>query len=249
MTSETAAPVEGAIQAAELAGTAVAHDMSAIGLFLQAGLVVQAVVITLILASIWCWAITIEKYTRFNALKMNANRFEKEFWKADSVDSFYDKVRRKKLPTPIEKVFLVAMEEWQSGKGKVRSTGPASISIGIRDRIAQMMSVSRNRELDKLEQGIGLLATVGSSAPFVGLFGTVWGIMNSFTSIAASKNTNLAVVAPGIAEALAATAIGLVVAIPAVVAYNKFSGELARYAGRMEDFSTEFLTLIGRKMD
>lgn len=249
MTDKTAAPVDGVIQATEIAGSAVAHDMSVIGMFFQAGFVVQAVVVLLIFASIWCWAITIEKYTRFNALKLNASRFEKEFWKADSVDSFHDKVRRKKIPTPIEKVFLVAMEEWTEGKGKVRKTGPASISIGIRDRIAQMMSVARNRELDKLEQGLGLLATVGSSAPFVGLFGTVWGIMNSFTSIAASKNTNLAVVAPGIAEALAATAIGLVVAIPAVVAYNKFSGELGRYAGRMEDFSTEFLTLIGRKMD
>ncbi len=252
MTQETAAPVEeGTIAATEMAGNAaaVAHDMSALGLFLQSGPVVQAVVIVLVISSIWSWAITIDKYLKFKAIKIAADKFEREFWQSEALESLYDKYARRKSVHPMASVFLAAMDEWQQGKKKVRSTSPASLTISVRDRIAQMMSVTRNKELDKIEDGLGFLATVGSSAPFVGLFGTVWGIMNSFTSIAASKNTTLAVVAPGIAEALAATAIGLLAAIPAVVAYNKFSGELARFGGRLDDFSTEFATMIGRKLD
>jgi biopolymer transport protein TolQ len=234
------------VASAELAGK-VAHDMSAWGMFMQADLVVKTVMIMLLLASFWCWALIFEKISKLGSLKSKAAAFENEFWAAETLESFYEKTKRRpKHPFAI--AFMGAMEEWfRTSKGRSKPSSvlmPSSI-----ERIAKIMSVSRNRELDKLERGLGFLATVGSSAPFIGLFGTVWGIMNSFQSIAFSNNTSLAVVAPGIAEALLATAIGLFAAIPAVIAYNKFSGEISKYAGQLEDFETEFLTLLSRQVD
>jgi biopolymer transport protein TolQ len=145
-------------------------------------------------------------------------------------------------------IFVAAMEEWLRSKTTV-NTPLQGLKLSLRERVVQVMQVARNREIEHLESGLGFLATVGSSAPFIGLFGTVWGIMNSFQAIAISKNTSLAAVAPGIAEALLATAIGLFAAIPAVIAYNKFSNELARFSNKLEDFSTEFDTILSRQLE
>ena len=224
-----------------------AADMSIIGMFMQADFVVKAVMICLLLASFWSWALIFEKIARFKSVKAKAARFEQEFWASNALDQLYDQIK-KRGNHPYSSVFCAAMEEWfRSGRTAQRKTKTLAAS-GI-DRISKIMSVSRNRELEKIERGLGFLATVGSAAPFVGLFGTVWGIMNSFQSIAFSNNTSLAVVAPGIAEALLATAIGLFAAIPAVIAYNKFSAELGKFAGRMEDFEIEFAALISRQTE
>lgn len=232
------------VQAAELSGTA-NHDLSLIGLFLNADPIVQAIMALMILMSIICWAIIIDKWLTFRSLMNHTNRFEKDFWSAEALDQFYDKIRKRKSLHPIASIFASAMEEWQRSRKPGRAGG--ELSIAVKDRMAQMMNITRNRELDKIEGGLGFLASAGSSAPFIGLLGTVIGIMNSFTSIAGAQNTSLAVVAPGIAEALFATAIGLFVAIPAVLAYNRFSQQLARFAGRLEDFSSEFSTLLSRQ--
>lgn len=238
-----------AVEATAVAGVVHATDMSLFGMFMQADIVVKLVIISLFLASLWSWAIIFEKWMRFKKVRFQANRFEHAFWSSDALDVFYDKVKKKKLDHPMAEVFSAAMEEWQENQDSKSGKRESSLKIGIRERIAQMMSVARNREVEELEKGLGFLATVGSTAPFVGLFGTVWGIMNSFQSIALTKNTTLAVVAPGIAEALFATAIGLLAAIPAVVAYNRFSGELSQIDGQLDDFSTEFTALVSRQLD
>ena len=241
--------VENSIKSADLAGTmSVSHDLSMWGMFLQADFIVKAVMLLLFIASLWSWSIIIEKFIRFRHIRSRANQFEAEFWSADALDKFHDKIK-KKANHPMAIVFMAAMDEWFRSKIRDLSSTNMSQKLALRERISHIMTVSRNRELEKLENGLGFLATVGSSAPFVGLFGTVWGIMNSFQSIALSKNTSLAVVAPGIAEALFATAIGLFAAIPAVIAYNKFSNELDSFAGKLEDFSMEFNTLLSRQID
>lgn len=240
------------VAATELAGNAAAMDLSAWGMFMHADFVVKSIIIGLLLCSFWCWAIIFDKWLTFKNAKQKAERFEREFWQADELDGFYDRTRKKKGSHPFSQVFLAAMDEWyrsqqqQSASGK---SGPLNQRMGLRERMVQVMMVTRNREMDKVAKGIGVLASVGSSAPFIGLFGTVWGIMNSFQSIALSKNTSLAIVAPGIAEALFATAIGLFAAIPAVLAYNKFAGELDKFEGRLEDFSVEFNTLLSRQLE
>jgi biopolymer transport protein TolQ len=232
------------VAAAELAGNAAAPDMSLIGLFLHADPIVQGIMLLMILMSVISWGIIIEKWMSFNALKAKTDRFEQDFWSADALDQFYAKVKKRKNLHPMASIFAAAMEEWQRSK---KPGNRGALSADAQERMVQMMAITRNRELDKIEGGLGFLASSGSAAPFIGLLGTVLGIMNSFTSIAGANNTSLAVVAPGIAEALFATAIGLFVAIPAVIAYNKFSQQLARYAGRLEDFSSEFSALLSRQ--
>lgn len=232
------------VQSAVVAGSSAAHDLSAIGLFMQADIIVKGVMIALIMASFWCWAIIIEKILVFKTALMSAEKFQEKFWSSSDMDNFYDQIHRKK-PHPLHRVWLAGVQEWRSGRNSARS---AEDKQSLIDRIERMMRVTRNKELDGMERGIGFLATSGSTAPFVGLFGTVWGIMNSFTSIAAEKSTNLAVVAPGIAEALFATAVGLFVAIPAVIAYNRISQDAARMDGMMEDFSTEFAAMVSRQL-
>jgi biopolymer transport protein TolQ len=239
---DTAAPV---VQAAEVAGSVVAHDLSMFGLFMQADMIVKSIIIMLLFASFWSWVIIFEKVMKFKLVKEKGERFEQDFWSSEALDEFYEKVKRR-ANHPYAVVFLAAMEEWARSEKGGRRTG---LRASIQERMYQVMSVARNRELGDLEKGIGFLATVGTAAPFIGLFGTVWGIMNSFQSIAVSKNTSLAVVAPGIAEALFATAIGLFAAIPAVIAYNKLSTELAKFAGRIEDFCVEFNTLLSRQSE
>ncbi len=235
------------IETAALAGTQIAHDMSMWGLFMQADFIVKSVMIALIVASIWCWAIIIDKYFMFKSLNMRAKKFEKYFWSGESLEKLYERTS-KKATDPMARTFNAGMREWKMADEKGLQN-KMQAHLNVQQRIERSMDVTIGREVDKIERNMTFLATVGSTAPFVGLFGTVWGIMNSFAAIAVSNNTNLAVVAPGIAEALFATALGLVAAIPAVIAYNKFSTEMARYHDRLESFAAEFSSILSRYMD
>jgi biopolymer transport protein TolQ len=244
--THASAAVESVTGATNLAGTN-AMDMSAWGMFMHADLVVKSVMLLLLIASFWSWAIIFSKIAKFGDVKGKAARFEQEFWSADTLDNFYEKLKRR-ATHPMAVVFMAAMEEWLRS-GKSRARGTAVVGLSGMDRIAKVMSVARNREVEMLEKGLGFLMTVGSCALLVGLFGTVWGVMTSFQSIAHANNTSLAVVAPGIAEALMATAIGLFAAIPAMIAYNRLSSDLDKISGKLEDFEVEFLTLISRQSD
>jgi biopolymer transport protein TolQ len=236
-----------AVDAAELAGSIAAGDLSLIGLFMRADVVVKIVMMILILASFWSWAIVFEKIMRLRKLTGQAETFEDAFWSGGSLEDLYDRIGNHP-EHPMALLFTAAMREWR--RSTARGAGREQVlHAGMRERIGQVMQLTMNREVENLEKYLGFLATVGSTAPFVGLFGTVWGIMNSFQAIAATKNTSLAVVAPGIAEALFATALGLVAAIPAVVAYNKFSTDIGRYANRLESFAGEFSAILSRQLE
>lgn len=230
----------------DLGGTA-GHDLSMIGLFLQADLIIKIVMLMLVISSIWCWAIIFEKRATLSKLTKRAKRFEDAFWSGEPLDKLYQRI--KKSPhDPLLKTFSAGMEEWQNTvQGGIPDR--EELQASLRQRVERAMNVTINREMNRLERGMTFLATVGSTAPFIGLFGTVWGIINSFSSIAQTNNTSLAVVAPGIAEALFATALGLVAAIPAVVAYNGYSNRLGRYAGRLDAFSTEFTAILSRHLE
>lgn len=220
-------------------------DLSLITLFLQADLVVKTVMLLLLLASIWVWAIVFEKTATLRRVNRAATQFEDRFWSGGSLDELYE--AEGAHPThPVAAVFGAAMGEWR------RSAQVAGADVsrgGVRDRVDRTVAVTVQREMDRMERWMVFLASVGSTAPFIGLFGTVWGIMRSFSAIASSRNTNLSVVAPGIAEALFATAIGLVAAIPAVLAYNKLSTDLSRFASRMEGFGSEFAGILSRQSE
>ncbi|HYD17407.1 MAG TPA: protein TolQ [Patescibacteria group bacterium] len=235
------------IQATQLAGTVAQHDFSIIGLFLQADLVGKSVMITLIAASVWSWAIIFDKWVTFNGINSKAQKFETSFWSGEALEKLYKRVSAKPAD-PMARTFCSGMNEWKLTT-EANSSIDGDLRAGLQQRIDRAMSTSINREIGTLERYMTFLATVGSTAPFIGLFGTVWGIMNSFSSIASSQNTSIAVVAPGIAEALFATAIGLVAAIPAVVAYNKFSTDLARYQDRLDAFAAEFSAILGRHLE
>ena len=236
---------QSAITSAALAGS-IGHDLSVWGLFLQADIVVKIVMLMLILASFWCWAIIFEKILRMRRLWAQAEEFEDAFWSGGSLEDLYDRIHDR--PTsPMASIFTAAMREWRRSAAK--GISDAAQKAGLSQRIDRVMQVTLGREMEGLERHMTFLASVGSTGPFIGLFGTVWGIMNSFQAIASSKDTSLAVVAPGIAEALFATALGLVAAIPAVVAYNKISNDLGRYAARLESFSGEFSAILSRQFD
>mgnify|MGYP003324137676 FL=1 len=235
-----------AVNAAGLVAASQELNFSVWNLFLKADLIVKLVMLVLIVASVWCWAIIIEKSLRLKRLNSDAAEFEGSFWSGGSLDTLYDKIGA--LPKdPMAAIFVSAMKEWR----RSIDSGVTSADHGssLTDRIDRVMDVTLNREIERVERQITILASTGSTAPFIGLFGTVWGIMNSFQSIAISKNTSLAVVAPGIAEALFATALGLLAAVPAVIAYNKISKDVDRYAARLEDFSSEFSAIISRQLD
>ena len=235
-----------AVNAAGLVAASQELNFSVWMLFLKADLIVKLVMLVLIVASVWCWAIIIEKSLRLKRLNTDAAEFEGSFWSGGSLDTLYDKIGA--LPKdPMAAIFVSAMKEWR----RSIDSGVTSADHGssLTDRIDRVMDVTLNREIERVERQITILASTGSTAPFIGLFGTVWGIMNSFQSIAISKNTSLAVVAPGIAEALFATALGLLAAVPAVIAYNKISKDVDRYAARLEDFSSEFSAIISRQLD
>ena len=219
-------------------------DLTLIGLFLKADIVVKAVMILLVLASVWSWAVIIEKAMRFSRMKRQADKFEDSFWSGGSLDDLYERVGSSP-GDPMASVFAAAMREWRRSASQMSG----SIQSNLQDRIERVMAVSINRELDRVSRRTTFLATAGSAAPFVGLFGTVWGIMNTFTAIAEMNNTTLATVAPGIAEALFATAMGLFVAIPAVVGYNRLSESMRRYSARLNNFATEFAAIISRQLD
>lgn len=254
----SAAPIEPAPSAAPLSpidvtptgGTEGSHpavNLSPIALFMNADIVVKIVMGVLLLASFWSWAIIIEKTGRLGRVKRQAERFEQLFWSGKSLDDLHASLGSRGDNHPMAQVFTTAMREWR------RSFEGGTVSAGllpsVKDRIHKVMNVSIGREVGRLERQLGFLATVGSNAPFIGLFGTVWGIMNSFSSIAASHDTSLAVVAPGIAEALFATAMGLLAAIPASVAYNHLADGVGRFASRLEGFSDEFAAILSRQLD
>jgi biopolymer transport protein TolQ len=216
---------------------------SFIELFLQAHIVVKLVMVGLLLASVWSWAIIFNKLYAFRSARREADRFEQMFWSGQSLEELYTALSRDRTFS-MSALFVAAMREWKrSVEGNIRALG------GIQLRVEKVMDVTISREMERLERSLLFLATVGSTAPFVGLFGTVWGIMTSFQAIAVSKNTSLAVVAPGIAEALFATALGLLAAIPAVIAYNKFSADSARLGQRLETFADEFAAIVSRQID
>ena len=232
---------------AEIAGTAPQIDFSLWGLFWQADIVVKLVMLILVAASVWSWAIILRKRALLKRVHGRAGKFEDAFWSGEPLDKLYQRIK-KNAQDPMMKVFAAGMEEWQHGleDGVDRRPG---IQPGFKDRLAKAMDLTLGREMTRAETGLTVLASIGSSAPFIGLFGTVWGIMGSFTAIAQSQNTNLAVVAPGIAEALFATALGLVAAIPAVIGYNTLSAGLGRYAERVQSFAIEFTTILHRHLE
>ena len=212
-------------------------------LFMSAHIVVQIVMVGLLLASVWSWAIIIEKVFTFRRARREADRFEQLFWSGQSLEELYAGLARDRTQS-MAALFVAAMREWKrSVEGNIRALG------GIQLRVEKVMDVTISREMERLDRRLLFLATVGSTAPFIGLFGTVWGIMTSFQAIAVSKNTNLAVVAPGIAEALFATALGLLAAIPAVIFYNKFAADSARIGQRLEAFADEFAAIVSRQID
>src|SRR6187431_3016622 len=216
-------------------------DLSLFTLFLHAHWLVKCVMIGLLLASVWVWAIAIDKMLLYTRTRRAMDRFEQAFWSGQSLEELYKALSAR--PThSMAALFVAAMREW-----KRSFEGPSKSFAGLQTRIEKVMDVTIAREIERLERRLLVLATVGSAGPFVGLFGTVWGIMTSFQAIAASNNTNLAVVAPGIAEALFATAIGLVAAIPATIFYNKFTADTAKIGARLENFADEFSSIISRQ--
>jgi len=235
------------VDSVNLGGTTAASTLSMWSLFLQADLVVKSVMVLLLLASFWSWAVIFDKVLKLRRLSREANAFEESFWSGGSIDDLYDRIGNRP-GDPMAATFSAAMLEWRrsAARGLIIS---GALQATLKERIEKVMQVTVAREMERAERYMSFLATVGSTATFVGLFGTVWGIMNSFESIAASKNTSLAVVAPGIAEALFTTALGLVAAIPAVVGYNKITSDVGNYANRLENFATEFSAILSRQLE
>tara|TARA_R110002020_G_scaffold154610_9_gene334637 strand:+ start:761 stop:1477 length:717 start_codon:yes stop_codon:yes gene_type:complete len=227
----------------EQVGLAATSEVTLWSLFMQAGFVVKFVMLGLIGASIWTWAIVADKWISFNKFRRQLDQFEQVFWSGQSLEELYRTLSDRKS-SGMSAIFVSAMREWKKSFER-----GAKSPIGLQMRIDKAMDVTLARESDALEARLGSLATIGSAAPFIGLFGTVVGIMTSFQAIAGSKSTNLAVVAPGIAEALLATAIGLLAAIPAVIAYNKFSADAGKLSARMEGFTDEFSGILSRQID
>ena len=221
--------------ATQVVGLGGSTDFSLIQLFLRADFIVKAVIVILIAASVYSWALIFDKYKLFKRIEKSTTSFEEKFWKSKSAESFYNNFSNKEKD-PVATIFQSAMIELIRTKSKSSSVQSA--------RVSRVIEISADKEIKSIEKHFTFLATVGSTAPFIGLFGTVWGIMNSFQSIAISRNTSLAIVAPGIAEALFATALGLLAAIPAVIAYNKFNSDSKKYTGRIENFSKRFLSII-----
>ena len=221
--------------ATQVVGLGGSTDFSLIQLFLRADFIVKSVIIILISASVYSWALIFDKYKLFKKIEKSTTSFEEKFWKSKSAESFYNSLSNREKD-PVANIFQTAMAELIKTKNKSSAVQSA--------RVSRIIEISADKEIKNIEKNFTFLATVGSTAPFIGLFGTVWGIMNSFQSIAISRNTSLAIVAPGIAEALFATALGLLAAIPAVIAYNKFNSEAKKYSGRIENFSKRFLSII-----
>ena len=214
-------------------GLASSADFSLMNLFLRADIIVKSVIVILIACSIYSWAIIIEKFKLFKKINTSSEEFEEKFWRSKSAETFYNSLPNK-IDDPMASLFKESMQSLLKSKSK----------SNLMERMGGMLEVGIEKQMSKIEKGFTFLATVGSTAPFIGLFGTVWGIMNSFQSIAISRNTSLAIVAPGIAEALFATALGLLAAIPAVIAYNRFNNESRKYSEKLESFSKRFISII-----
>ena len=214
-------------------GLATNTDFSLVQLFIRADIIVKSVMILLIACSIYSWAVIIEKIRLFKKINISTEEFQDKFWKSKSAETFYNNIP-KNIDDPLAQIFRASMESALKTRSKSQ----------LNERLSNMLQINIEKQMEKIEKSYTFLATVGSTAPFIGLFGTVWGIMNSFQSIAISRNTSLAIVAPGIAEALFATALGLLAAIPAVVAYNKFSNDSKKYLQQLENFSKRFLSII-----
>ena len=214
-------------------GLASSADFSLINLFIRADIIVKTVIILLIACSIYSWAIIIDKVKLFKKINISSEEFEEKFWRSKSAETFYNN-----LPSNTEDPMADLFKESMQGLLKSKS------KTNLVEKMSGILEVGIEKQISKIEKGFIFLATVGSTAPFIGLFGTVWGIMNSFQSIAISRNTSLAIVAPGIAEALFATALGLLAAIPAVIAFNKFNSDTKNYVARLENFSKRFLSII-----
>ena len=219
-------------------GLASSADFSLVNLFIRADIIVKSVIVLLIACSIYSWAIMIDKFKLFKKINISSEEFEEKFWRSKSAETFYNS-----LPSNVEDPMASLFKESMQGLLKTKSKS------NLAEKMGGILELGIEKQMSKIEKGFTFLATVGSTAPFIGLFGTVWGIMNSFQSIAISRNTSLAIVAPGIAEALFATALGLLAAIPAVVAYNKLTRDLDRYEGRLESFAGEFSAILSREMD
>ncbi|HIF62231.1 MAG TPA: protein TolQ [Candidatus Pelagibacter sp.] len=221
--------------ATQVVGLGGSTDFTVIQLFLRADFIVKSVIIILLSASVYSWALVFEKYKLFTRIEKSTTSFEEKFWKSRSAEGFYNSLTNREKD-PLANIFQSAMSELIKTKSKS--------AVVQSDRVSRVIEIAADKEIKLIEKNFTFLATVGSTAPFIGLFGTVWGIMNSFQSIAMSRNTSLAIVAPGIAEALFATALGLLAAIPAVIAYNKFNSDTKKYSSRIENFSKRFLSII-----
>ena len=234
-------------QAAIGAQAAAPHGLSMWDLFFGAEPIIKLVMLILVAASFWCWTIIFQKTVRLRSLNSAADQFEESFWSGGDLDKLYDRINNRPAD-PLSAIFCAAMREWRRSvsKGIARSNDTRGT---LQQRIERVMQLTLGREMDRLERHMGFLASTGSTAPFIGLFGTVLGIMNSIQAIGSQQNANIAAVAPGIAEALFATAIGLVAAIPAMIAYNKISSDLGRYANRLDAFSSEFSAIISRQFE
>jgi biopolymer transport protein TolQ len=230
---------------ANLASQAI--DFSLLSLFLRADFIVKSVIIILIISSVYSWTIIIGKLIKINRLKQLDKEFDEIFWSGNSFEDLYETFNHNQNDSKT-KIFCSAIEEWRKSNREVSTLDLNGLN-SLKERMSRSMQVTFNKESEIIEKNLTFLATAGSTAPFIGLFGTVWGIMNSFKSIAIAQNTNLSVVAPGIAEALFATALGLFVAIPAVVAYNKITNDLSKYFISMETFMDEFTTIFFRQLE
>ncbi len=222
-------------------------DASLLGMISSSDWISKIVLLILFVASIRAWMIIVQKYAICKTINKKMSEFENVFWSGQVLDMIYERVK-KSADNPLSSVFVAAMTECKRADGKA-APSDSVLKVGVKERVMQAMNLVRNREAENLEENLGFLAMIGSSATFVGLFGTVWGIMNSFQSIAASKNTSLAVVAPGLAEALCATAVGLFAAIPAIVFYNSLANKVSRITNKLDDFIGELHTILSRAID
>jgi biopolymer transport protein TolQ len=220
-----------------------AEQITILSLFFEADPVVKAVMLILAVASLWSWAVAVDKWLHFGDLEAHARKFEREFWSGRSMEDIEDRSDRPR--DALSRVYAAAAREWREARRTGLTAEGAQLML---ERVDRLMQAQISREMQRASKSLGVLATVGASAPFIGLFGTVWGIMNAFTNIAQQQQTNLAVVAPGIAEALFATALGLVAAIPAVIFYNKFTGDLDRFGDRLDTFSDEVAARLSRRL-
>ena len=235
------------VEAVTVAGGVGIADFSVWGLFQRSDLVIKVTMIILFVASFWSWTIIIDKWLKLRRLAGDAEKFEENFWSGGSLDELYERLGTRP-GDPMAAVFAAAISEWRRSSSRDLSATD-ELRSNLRERIERVMEVSLTREMERIERYMVFLASAGATAPFIGLFGTVWGIMNSFQAIAVAKDTNLAVVAPGLAEALFTTAMGLIVAIPAVAAYNKFSTDMSRYSQRLEGFGAEFSAILSRQLE